>query len=264
MALNKPPGLPMHGGPKVTISLARTFPKLASALKCERLFLLHRLDQNSTGVVLLCRSTETLREIRQMFLDRRVIKKYWCLTKGVPMPEEGIIDIPLTYQRVGGRFKMVPCPRKTAENGMKNFASASRNLPAENEMRRITSASRTLPAKTEYKVLDVQTKCAFVECILHTGFKHQIRAHLGFGMDTPIIGDHKYSDYLRYVPQRLPGEVLHRLGIRSQKSRDVPFCLHAREIQLPEFRNNQNLFIRAPLPKHMVYLMKTLKFAIPK
>jgi 23S rRNA-/tRNA-specific pseudouridylate synthase len=86
--------------------------------------------------------------------------------------------------------------------------------------------------------------------ISYTGVHHQIRAHLGFGIDCPILGDHKYSHYTDFKPQvcafskhtivcillqRLLSQTLERLGIRNAKSRRIPMHLHASMVCLQDF-----------------------------
>ncbi|KAJ8017634.1 Mitochondrial RNA pseudouridine synthase Rpusd4 [Holothuria leucospilota] len=74
------------------------------------LHLIHRLDKETTGVMMLARSKVTARELHQLFFQRKVQKKYWVVTVGVPEPMEGIIDIPLIDKTIAGKNKMVVKP----------------------------------------------------------------------------------------------------------------------------------------------------------
>jgi 23S rRNA-/tRNA-specific pseudouridylate synthase len=56
-------------------------------------------------------------------------------------------------------------------------------------------------AITKFRVLDSNNNAALVECQPLTGFQHQIRAHLAFGLGCPILGDHKYSHHIKNAPQ---------------------------------------------------------------
>jgi 23S rRNA-/tRNA-specific pseudouridylate synthase len=56
-------------------------------------------------------------------------------------------------------------------------------------------------AVTKYRVLDAVNKCALVELQPSTGFQHQIRSHLAYGIGCPILGDHKYSHHVKLAPQ---------------------------------------------------------------
>ncbi|KRZ94875.1 RNA pseudouridylate synthase domain-containing protein 4 [Trichinella sp. T8] len=95
-----------------------------------------------------------------------------------------------------------------------------------------------------------------------SGMKHQIRCHMGLCFGHPIVGDHKYSDFVGNRPQRLPSEMLHKLGIRSSKSRHLPLYLHASEIEIPEFPKQKNLSVRAPLPNFFLYTLKRLRLRV--
>ncbi|KRZ79417.1 RNA pseudouridylate synthase domain-containing protein 4 [Trichinella papuae] len=95
-----------------------------------------------------------------------------------------------------------------------------------------------------------------------SGMKHQIRCHMGLCFGCPIVGDHKYSDFVGNRPQRLPSEMLHKLGIRPSKSRHLPLYLHASEIEIPEFPKQRNLSVKAPLPKFFLYTLKRLRLRV--
>lgn len=61
--------------------------------------------------------------------------------------------------------------------------------------------SKRKTAITKYRVLDSIDSCALIECQPQTGIKHQIRAHLSYGLNCPILGDHKYSHNIKLLPQ---------------------------------------------------------------
>ena len=62
-------------------------------------------------------------------------------------------------------------------------------------------------AETKYRVISSANRCALVECVMSTGVTHQIRSHLGYGLNCPVLGDHKYSDFLSFKPQ----VIIHRV-----------------------------------------------------
>ncbi|KFM60688.1 RNA pseudouridylate synthase domain-containing protein 4, partial [Stegodyphus mimosarum] len=107
-------------------------------------------------------------------------------------------------------------------------------------------------AVTSYKVLSLSGNAALVEVKPETGIKHQIRVHFGFGLDCPILGDHKYSHLTKLAPQKLPSDLLQKLYVRQSKVRYIPLHIHARNIVVPEFLEGRNLFVMAPLPQHML------------
>ena len=101
---------------------------------------------------------------------------------------------------------------------------------------------------------------ALVECGLRTGRKHQIRLHLGLGLGTPVLGDHKFShaDQLDR-PQRVKGDIVDRLRIRGSKARDLPIFLHARRVAIPGILPAGDLVITANLPHFFTKTMKKLR-----
>ncbi|KFD67288.1 hypothetical protein M514_05054 [Trichuris suis] len=216
VVLNKPYGLSVTEGPAQFISLKSILPALRKLLvpKSKTLIPVHRLDRCTTGLLMLAASEFRLSELKDMFARREVTKKYLCLTKMVPEPPSGTIKVPIGEKKIGGNFKMVPL---LITNGEKK-----------GKYRGCIGEARLV--ETTYEVIKEGTKCALVECTSQYGAKHQIRTHLGLSLGTPVIGDHKYSNYLGVQPQRLPGEVLDKLGIRASKARHLPMYLHASEV----------------------------------
>ena len=96
---------------------------------------------------------------------------------------------------------------------------------------------------------------------MHTGRKHQIRLHLGLGLGTPILGDHKFS-YPTEIgkPQKIHGDILLKLKLKKTKSRHLPIYLHARRITVPNILPNGNdLVVVATLPHFFSKTLQKLK-----
>ncbi|XP_036360060.1 uncharacterized protein LOC115213410 isoform X2 [Octopus sinensis] len=249
VAINKPYGLSSHGGPGVHVSLADLLPELAAKIYHKgTLHLIHRLDKETTGVLLLARTAEMAAVLHKMFREQEVLKTYWAITKGVPNPDVGIIDIPIAEGSIDGKSRMVLKPDYTEETRL---------------VMKKSSVKRS-EAVTHYKVLCKSFGSALVECQPKTGVKHQVRVHLAFGLNTPIIGDHKYSHINKLAPQRLFPEILQRLNVRQSKVRYIPMHLHSKAIILPQLLNGKNLFIKANLPYHFYKNMKSLKLKTDK
>jgi len=251
--IDKPYGLPSHGGPGVHHSVGRLLEPLASRIdrsgQLRTLHLVHRLDKETTGVMVLAKSLCAAELLLAMFKKRQVIKHYWVLTKGIPNPPQGVIDIPIGEGIVDNKYRMQLKPLHTSEGRESLRPPALGNNCSE--------------AVTNYRVLSSYGSAALVECTPETGVKHQIRCHLAFGLNTPIIGDHKYSHYSRMAPQKLHPEILQLLGVRQAKVRHIPMHLHAKAIVLPEWIDGRNLFLSARLPKHFIQNMKWLKLKPP-
>ncbi|XP_045186357.2 uncharacterized protein LOC123544342 [Mercenaria mercenaria] len=243
VAISKPYGLSSHDGPGVFHSVGNLIDRL---IPRTQLFPVHRLDKETTGVMLFAKTEEMANRLSECFLHREIKKKYLVITKNIPEMQSGEIDIPITEGTVEGKVRMCLRPYNSPEL---NAVTKKRQPGTE--------------AITRYRVLDQGKKCALLECFPITGKKHQIRVHLALGLNCPILGDHKYSHINKIAPMKLHPEILERLKIQQSKVRYLAMHLHARSIMIPEFLNGRNLFISAPLPPHFVRNMKDLKLNLP-
>lgn len=248
LVLDKPYGMICHGStagvPDARV-LSRLLPDLSSALYPRtdtKLYTVHRLDRDVTGVIVLAKTQRMADLLQTLFEERNVKKTYHAITFNVPDNPEATIDMPLAEGSVGSAKRMVICPK----------------LEPEYE-RLIPKFRRTYEAVTHYRVLASHGRAAFIELKPVTGVKHQLRVHLGFGLRCPVLGDHKYS-HLRYIgPQRLSGDLLARLTVQQSKARHIPMHLHASAILIPEIIDGQNLVVRARLPYHFAQNLRRLK-----
>nr|XP_002739435.1 PREDICTED: RNA pseudouridylate synthase domain-containing protein 4-like [Saccoglossus kowalevskii] len=248
IAIDKPYGLPSHGGPTITNNVNDTLTILAKLIdkSLPKLYLVHRLDKETTGVMLLAKSEIIAKQLNALFRKKMVIKRYWVLTVGVPEPSEGVVDIPMEEGEVAGKNRMLLRP---------DYGLVYKNLIK-------SSSGKGATALTNFKVLASEGNCALVELQPETGIKHQIRCHLASGLGCPILGDHKYSHHDKLAPQKLPGDMLQRLNIRQAKVRTVPMHLHAKQLIIPQFRDGRNLFISTKLPEFFKKNMTRLKIQI--
>ena len=160
--LNKPPGLATQGGTKTVQHLDRLLDGLADEAG-NRPKLVHRLDKDTSGVLLVARSARAAGHFAKAFSGRTARKVYWALVVGVPSLEEGQIDAPLAKQPGTGGEKM----HVDQDNG--------------------------LPARTRYRLIDrAGNRAAWVELQPLTGRTHQLRAHMA-AIGHPIVGDAKYG-----------------------------------------------------------------------
>ncbi|KAM9175249.1 pseudouridylate synthase RPUSD4, mitochondrial [Mergus octosetaceus] len=225
VVLNKPYGLPVHGGPGIKNCVTDVLPILAKMenMRAETLHLCHRLDKETTGVMVLARSKEVADRIRLLFKTRQVEKIYWAISVGHPDPAEGIVEIPVVEKEVQSQqphYKMTLAPnyRLSSEDG--KVLKTRKNRSAES-------------AVTRYRVLASSSACSLLELQPITGVKHQIRVHLAYGLGCPILGDHKYSHWNKLAPQKLPEITLRRLKLEQSKARHLPLHLHAHRLSLP-------------------------------
>jgi 23S rRNA pseudouridine955/2504/2580 synthase len=160
--LNKPPGLATQGGTKTTNHLDRLLDGLADEAG-NRPKLVHRLDKDTSGALLVARTARAAALFSKSFSGRTAKKLYWALVMGVPSADEGLIDAPLAKQPGTGGEKM----HVDEEHG--------------------------LPAKTRWRVIDrAGNRAAWVELQPLTGRTHQLRAHMA-AIGHPIVGDGKYG-----------------------------------------------------------------------
>ena len=165
IVLNKPAGLASQGGKGIAVHL----DGMLDALRfdgTERPKLVHRLDRDTSGVLLLARGVKPASKLSAAFRGRDVEKTYWALLWGVPDQLEGRIDLPLVRVEVGGTSRSEPAGRKDPE---------------------------ALKAVTEYKILDYAgKKFSWAQLNPQTGRMHQLRAHT-LALGTPIMGDAAYG-----------------------------------------------------------------------
>ncbi|XP_072423760.1 pseudouridylate synthase RPUSD4, mitochondrial [Chiloscyllium punctatum] len=222
-AVDKPYGVPMTAAPGPGPSIEEVLPVLSKMLfgmKAEPLHLCHRLDKHSSGVMLLARDLQSAQAIRHLFRQHQVIKKYWVITVGVPVPAEGVIDIPIIEREVSS-------PRKHFKMAL---APLFRVGDVEGTMLRVRQSRAAHSAVTHYRVLRSSGSAALLELQPMTGVKHQLRVHLALGLSCPILGDHKYSKWNSLQPQKLPEGMLKRLGLTQPKCRYLPLYVHGRQL----------------------------------
>jgi len=162
IALNKPAGLAVQGGSGVD----RHLDGLLDALRfdaAERPRLVHRLDRDTSGVLVLARTARVAAELAAAFRGKTTRKIYWAAVVGLPKPREGKIDLPLA--KLQGRL-------------------GERVMPDEDDGK---------PAITRFQVVShASNKFAWLVLMPITGRTHQLRAHC-VALGTPILGDGKYG-----------------------------------------------------------------------
>ncbi len=182
--INKPPGLATQGGTKMT----QHVDGLLDALCYEndhRPKLVHRLDKDTSGVLLLARTAGNASHFSKHFSGRSARKIYWAIVMGVPNIDDGIIDLPLAKQPSSGGEKM----HVDEENGQS--------------------------AKSRYRIIErIGNRAAWVELTPYTGRTHQLRVHMA-AIGHPIVGDGKYGGKESF----LAGEISRKMHLHARRLR---------------------------------------------
>ena len=162
IVLNKPPGLATQGGTGTKEHVDGLLDAFAGEGPRPRL--VHRLDKDTSGVLLIARTPGSAAFFSKRFSGRSARKIYWALVAGVPSIEDGLIELPLAKQPGSGGEKMM-----------------------------VDESGEGMPARTRYRVVDqAGNRAAWVELQPLTGRTHQLRVHMA-AIGHPIVGDGKYG-----------------------------------------------------------------------
>jgi 23S rRNA pseudouridine1911/1915/1917 synthase len=226
-AISKPAGIAVYGTHGVTAGTV--IPRLAELLTAahgglpqEGLIPVHRLDRDTSGLLLVARNLRAARLLEEQFLRRQVEKRYLAIVQGEP--------------RVEG-FQRVSSVRPRRPPGEEREPARSAHY------RTAKSAEREPEARTAFTLLETFSGCALVEARPDTGRTHQIRIHLA-QLGHPILGDVLYSPqtvanpWFRAVPRQM---------------------LHAAFLAFRDPETGERVELEAPLPQDMLRVLAGLR-----
>ncbi len=161
LVLNKPSGLAVHGGSGLKFGVIEAIRAMRPEER--QLELVHRLDRDTSGCLMIARRRSALRTLHEMLRSNGVDKRYLALVAGRWRNDRETVDAPLTKNQLQSGERVVRVDPEGKE------------------------------AKTRFRVLERFSDATLVEAELLTGRTHQIRVHLAH-LGTPILGDEKYGD----------------------------------------------------------------------
>ncbi len=212
MAIDKPAGVAVHGGSGVSFGVIEQLRRARPALA--NLELVHRLDRETSGVLLVAKKRSALKNLQDQFRDRETGKTYLALVSGLWPSNKKVIDSPLMKYTVpngqGEGERRVKVVGKDDPNGMRSIT--------------LVRVARTVGP---YTLLEVTIK---------TGRTHQIRVHLA-SQGHPIAGDDKYGDFEH-------NKLLQKLGLKRM-------FLHAWQLKFQHPQNGRPVSLQAPLPPEL-------------
>ena len=178
--INKPPGLPVHAGPKGGANLEQSLGAVKFGLP-RAPSLAHRLDRDTSGCLVLGRHPKALRKAGALFSSGRVEKTYWAVVEGAPPKPEGRVNLALKKETPKGGWKMI-----IAKDGQE--------------------------ALTEYRVMGQAAGRTWLELKPRTGRTHQIRVHCQ-SLGCPVVGDQVYGTKSASQDDGEPSLMLHARAI---------------------------------------------------
>jgi tRNA pseudouridine32 synthase/23S rRNA pseudouridine746 synthase len=186
IAFNKPPGLSSQGGRIKAATLDDLLGAFARS-NGKRPGLVHRLDRDTSGVILAAKTKPAAAFLGKALMGRRVLKTYFAVVApGAPSPRDGRIETALRRVSQGREVHMAPCQ---ADHPDAESASSG------------------------YRTLASNEEAALVELRPHTGRMHQLRVHLA-SIGRPIAGDTRYGGALVLAGAPVPRLMLHARTIR--------------------------------------------------
>jgi 23S rRNA pseudouridine1911/1915/1917 synthase len=227
LVVNKPALMTVH--PTARHHKQTVIKQLENERPFQHLSLIHRLDRETSGVLLIAKSSEADSRFKAQLEQRSIAaarlaecgepcpedadKSYIAITRGVP--SSGLVDVPLETDPSPLRVKM-----------------------------RVASKGTGLAARTQVTVLGTTDDYALVRCDLYTGRQHQIRVHLAH-LGAPIVGDKLYGADERLLARAADGE----LTVDDILTLELPrHALHAEIYRLKHVFTGENTLFRAPLP----------------
>ena len=219
--INKPQGLVVHPGagqPDSTL-LNAIIAKLPSNSELPQAGLIHRLDKDTTGLLIIAKSPESYFKLNQQMANREIKREYIALVKGV-LHKGGTIDAPLARHHT--------------------------------HRQKFTTHPNGKSAITHYEIIERFPHHTLLRVNLETGRTHQIRVHMQ-SIHHPIVGDKLYNQFTQMKKNTLDDSLLEKLHNFKRQA------LHAAYLTFMHPINKQTISVKAPLPQDFDTLLEALR-----
>lgn len=218
LIVNKPPGMLVHATePWGKNDLIQQLRRQRGSME---LYLAHRIDRETSGIVLIARSTEIASRLGEAFVGRKVEKEYTALVFGELMDEVGVIDLPIC-----GDDKAIVRSKMMAGKGPDEGGA---------------------PSLTEYEVIKRFERFTLVKVRPKTGRQHQIRVHFS-AIGHPLVGDKIYKDerlFIKFIKEGFTEELKRELLLPRQ-------ALHASMISFKHPLTGTDIKVEAKMPEDL-------------
>ena len=220
LALDKPAGLPVH--PSASYHKNTLTYLLRQRYGDDAPQIAHRLDRETSGLLLCGRTRSAERDLKMGFENRRVRKRYLAIVRGVMPHDEGSIDLPMDRAKEGLHILM-----------------------------EVTAEGEGYPAVTHYRVLGRRDDATLVSLAPESGRQHQLRVHLS-AIGFPIVGDKLYGPegvepFLEYIETGMTEALRQRLGHERH-------ALHAHELEFTHPSSGEPMVLSAPFAQDLMVL----------
>lgn len=231
IAVNKPPGMVVHPARghwsgTLTSALAFHFQQLSTVGGQHRPGIVHRLDRDTSGVIIVAKTDPVHFSLAAQFADRTTAKEYFAITAGVPDRDRDVVSQPIGIH-----------PFHREKMAIRPGHSTSRD------------------AETMFHVLERFAQHAAVECLPKTGRTHQIRVHLAH-VRTPVLCDKLYGGRAEITQGELVRDGSTEVVLNRQ-------ALHARKLSINHPVTGERLTIEAPLPADLQRVLDLLRSTKP-
>lgn len=231
LAIHKPAGVAVHGGSGVSSGVIEQLRKARPQAAC--LELVHRLDRETSGVLLVAKKRSALRALQDQFRERETGKTYLALVKGIWPANLKVVDLPLHKYLLPDGERRVKVVEATHPDAMRSVT--------------LVKVQGTAREMAVGKDDNMQTGASLLEVTIKTGRTHQIRVHLASAGHC-IAGDDKYGDF-----------AWNRALAKSGAKR---MFLHAWSLRVKHPVSNAELTFVAPMPDDLKFMLKSFDAAI--